>query len=101
MYQYIYKYVNTCIYICTYVYIDVWINVTVRLGQDGITTKRSCLLVAPQWPNLELTSKMWVYSNCGSQYNNKGGIIESDSVLVYIPTIHYRSYIYVCVCVCR
>ena len=38
---------------------------------------------------------MYVYSNCGSQYNNKEGQTDSDSVLVYIPTIDYIIYIYI------
>ena len=50
--------------------------------------RRSCLLVAPPWPKLELINKVWGYRSCGSQYDNKGGITESDNVLVYIPIIN-------------
>ena len=46
----------------------------------------------PQWPKLELISKVWVHSSCGSQYNKGGNSWEC--VLVYIPIIDYRAHIY-------
>ena len=38
---------------------------------------------------------VWVYSTVGHNIRLKEEIIESDSVLVYIPIIYYRAHIYI------
>ena len=51
--------------------------------------------MAPQWTRLELISRSRYTVAVGHNIITKGGLIVSDSVLVYIPIIDYRPHIYI------